>query len=394
MSWLNWFRQNQNNGKAENSEATTKGSAAKPKPKQATGNNGEAARGSLSSNPASAPLANQIEARKSPLAATPQTSSEQAVLAQKEKESEREVTSLASTTLKVAPVLLPNTSSGVAPAHIQAALAIPAALLPTVKTPIRVLLVDDDASLRAHIRRFLLPEANSAGKSLAEFEVAGEADNGREGLRLIGELQPDIVLFDINMPHGGVELAGEIHKQYPAQKRIVLSSNLSPTYAQMFFHLETQGYLHKACSMQELKAALFSVMGGGVWLTWALDTDPQDEAGLKRAIGAFVKVLTSEERRYLQTFLLKGGSDNQLAQQLGITVQRAADYRSRFFTALGVQQRITIILDSIYWMMALTGNHLEPVAQASSATLAELGQLVREASGRHHEQQKLNKKKS
>ena len=78
-----------------------------------------------------------------------------------------------------------------------------------VAKPKRILIVDDHAALRMALRRLI--------DSVLEFEVCGEAENGREGIKRAGELQPDLIILDLSMPvMNGFE---EVRQQAPAPER-------------------------------------------------------------------------------------------------------------------------------------------------------------------------------
>lgn len=81
---------------------------------------------------------------------------------------------------------------------------------------IRVLLVDDDACIRKSLRMLLSARCG--------IKVVGEAANGKEGLRLVDELKPDVALVDVQMPGmDGIELTREIKRENTVTRVVVLS---------------------------------------------------------------------------------------------------------------------------------------------------------------------------
>src|SRR3979411_602449 len=83
---------------------------------------------------------------------------------------------------------------------------------------IRVLLVDDHKLFRAGIRSLL--------QTLSDVEIVAEADDGREGLRQIEALRPDVVLMDIMMPgRNGLDATARVARNCPATRVIMLSMN-------------------------------------------------------------------------------------------------------------------------------------------------------------------------
>jgi two-component system nitrate/nitrite response regulator NarL len=89
----------------------------------------------------------------------------------------------------------------------------------------KVLLVDDHAVVRDGIRARL--EAHP------DFEVVGEAVNGRDAIIKAGELKPDVVLMDISMPvMNGMDAARQIRNDYPEMKVIILTMHEHKEYIQ------------------------------------------------------------------------------------------------------------------------------------------------------------------
>lgn len=102
----------------------------------------------------------------------------------------------------------------------------------------RVLIADDHPMARLAIRSLLEQDRS--------FQVIGEATNGEEAFRLCGELQPDLVLMDINMPKwSGLEATREVKKAYPHIKVVILS--VSDDVGDLFTAIQfgAQGYLLK-----------------------------------------------------------------------------------------------------------------------------------------------------
>ena len=111
----------------------------------------------------------------------------------------------------------------------------------------KVLLVDDEEEVRHGIRDRI--DWASYG-----FEIAGEAENGREALNFFDDLLPDVVVTDINMPFmDGIELAAEINEAYPTVKVIILTGFDDFKFAQAAIKYGVSDYILKpvlpmACS--------------------------------------------------------------------------------------------------------------------------------------------------
>ena len=114
----------------------------------------------------------------------------------------------------------------------------------------RIVVADDEEELRrAIIRKIPWEEIG--------FQVAGEAENGAEALRLVEELEPDLVLTDIRMPFiSGIELARQIREVRPATRIAFLSGYDDFTYAQKAIQYNIISYMLKPISMVELTEEL------------------------------------------------------------------------------------------------------------------------------------------
>ena len=125
-------------------------------------------------------------------------------------------------------------------------------------SPIRILLADDHAITREGTRRILEGEA--------DLEVAGEAADGEEALRLTEELRPDIVVLDISMPGlNGVQVAEVLRRDLPDIRIVILTGYDSEQYARALVRLGVQGFLSKAASSEELVGALRAVRDGNTY---------------------------------------------------------------------------------------------------------------------------------
>jgi len=211
----------------------------------------------------------------------------------------------------------------------------------------RILLVDDDRLTR-----------NGTKVDLAVsglFEVTGEAENGKDALKLIEALNPDLVLFDVRMPvMDGPHLAREIADRYPSLKRIVLTSFRDVFYLQLFLGYRVQGYMHKSCSEQELRQAILTVMKGGIAISPYLDDDPDDTLGVKRTINQKVLDLTNKERRALRALLMEGGTNKHLAELLQTTEKSVSFHLSNVYRKLEVERRGDLIKQTNKWLMILS----------------------------------------
>ena len=114
----------------------------------------------------------------------------------------------------------------------------------------KILFVDDEEEVRKSIIKLM--DWNALG-----FEIAGEAENGREALEKVTSLEPDVVITDIQMPYmDGLQLAEALQKEYPEKKVVLFSGYDEFEYAKQAIRLGVTGYILKPINIGELTAVL------------------------------------------------------------------------------------------------------------------------------------------
>ena len=128
----------------------------------------------------------------------------------------------------------------------------------------RVLIVDDHAVIRRGVQGIL--------NGYPEWELCGEADNGEEGIRLAGELKPEVVIMDVSMPGlNGLQATRIIHDVMPETKVLLLTLHSSREFVRSAFHAGARGYVLKSDAESELVRALNIVVGEGTYVSPAID---------------------------------------------------------------------------------------------------------------------------
>ena len=114
---------------------------------------------------------------------------------------------------------------------------------------IKVLVVDDIAETRENIRKLLQFES--------DFEIVGAARNGQEGIDLAKELQPDVILMDINMPDiDGITATEIIREQVPHSQIVILTVQTDPSYMRRAMLAGARDFLTKPPSVDEMIGAI------------------------------------------------------------------------------------------------------------------------------------------
>jgi len=130
----------------------------------------------------------------------------------------------------------------------------------------RVLIVDDHAFIRRGVQTILHP--------FPEWEFCGEAENGKEAIRMADQLKPEVIIMDISMPGlNGIEATRAIRKAQPDMKIVLLTLHDSPELLRIAFRAGARGYLLKTDAEQELVKALTVVLGEGSYVSPKIDND-------------------------------------------------------------------------------------------------------------------------
>ena len=202
----------------------------------------------------------------------------------------------------------------------------------------RVLLVEDHVVLRQGLKALFSDEP--------DIEIVGEAGNGRQALQLVAEIQPDLVLMDISMPHlNGIEATHQIQRDYPGVKVVVLSMHTNEEYVFQVLRAGASGYVLKQADSSEVLLAIRAALAGGSFLSPPISRAViNDYVRRAEARGRDSKLdqLTSREREVLQ-LLAEGLPNREIAQQLDISVKTVESYRSSMMNKLGLSNKTELV---------------------------------------------------
>jgi DNA-binding NarL/FixJ family response regulator len=194
--------------------------------------------------------------------------------------------------------------------------------------PIRVLLADDHNLVRAGVRALL--------QNVAGVQVVAEASNGREALRLVEELRPDVALMDIAMAElNGMEAAGRIAREHPRTRVIMLSMHATEEYVVQALRAGASGYLLKNAGAAELEKAIKHVAEGETFLSPAISRQVSDYIRRVGQEPTSLDRLTPRQREILQ-LIAEGHTTKKIAQVLSISVKTVETHRSQLMEQLDI----------------------------------------------------------
>lgn len=192
-----------------------------------------------------------------------------------------------------------------------------------------IVLADDHELVRAGIRSIL--------ETFPSVRVEAEAGDGKEALDLARRLEPDILLLDITLPGlNGLEVAARIRKLGLGTRVLMLSMHSGPEYVARAIQSGAAGYLVKDSAVDELAAALESVLAGRRYLSDALDREViqgflrSGESALEE-----LAVLTPRQREILQ-LIAEGSSTRDIAERLHVSVKTVETHRAQLMSRLGI----------------------------------------------------------
>jgi DNA-binding NarL/FixJ family response regulator len=198
-------------------------------------------------------------------------------------------------------------------------------------TPIRVVLADDHALVRAGIRALL------AG--IAGIEVVGEAQNGHDIIELVDKLRPRLVLMDIAMPGlNGLEATARIVKNHPGTAVIILSMHAGEEYALQALKAGASGYLLKDADLAELELGISAVARGETYLSPVVSKHLVADYR-RRAAGQDqtdpLERLSSRHREVLQ-LIAEGNTTKDIAAKLKLSVKTVETHRAQLMDRLDI----------------------------------------------------------
>lgn len=200
-------------------------------------------------------------------------------------------------------------------------------------SPIRVLLADDHAVLRAGLR--LLLDAQS------DIRVVGESPDGADAVRRVPALKPDVVVMDLSMPGPpSGKVIRSILRAAPKTRVLILTMHDDEAYLRAALAAGASGFLVKRAADAELLTAIRAVYAGRTFvdLTAAAGGPPNARPATGAGQSSAPKELSKREREVLR-LLAQGNSNREIAEAIHLSVKTVETYRTRLREKLGLHGR-------------------------------------------------------
>jgi two-component system response regulator NreC len=203
---------------------------------------------------------------------------------------------------------------------------------------IRVLVVDDHTIVRDGICALLALSG--------DIEVVGEAVNGSEALKMVGELKPDVVLMDIAMPiMGGLEATRRIYKEFPTAKVLILTQYDDKEYVFPVIEAGASGFISKAAASSELASGIRSIYQGDSYLSPSvakLLMEDYQRTSSERASQDPYSRLTERQKDVLK-LLVEGYTTHEIADMLVISPKTVEGHKTNLMAKLGIHNRLDLV---------------------------------------------------
>ena len=199
---------------------------------------------------------------------------------------------------------------------------------------IKIVLVDDHAVVRSGLRLLL--------DGQEDIEVVGEAGNGKDAIFRVRTLKPDVILLDVVMPgESGIEVLPRLLHESPQTKVLVLSMQDDPSYVREAFAAGASGYVLKEAADEEVVSAVREIAAGGSYVHPALGARMVAAEAKERA-AAEADPLSDREREVLRLLAL-GHTNQEIAEQLYISVRTAESHRAHIMQKLRLTTRAELV---------------------------------------------------
>ena len=198
-----------------------------------------------------------------------------------------------------------------------------------MENKLRIVLADDHTILREGLRSLLSADPN--------FDIIGEADDGRKAVRCVEKLGPDLLLMDLSMPRmSGMDAISEIKKRYPETKIIALTVHKTEEYLLTTLQAGVDGYVLKDATHDELVMAIHNVMAGKRYLSPGISERVIEGylEGKEDSLSVSSWQKLSQREREVLKLIAEGYKNKEIAEDLCISLKTVEKHRANLMKKL------------------------------------------------------------
>jgi DNA-binding NarL/FixJ family response regulator len=207
---------------------------------------------------------------------------------------------------------------------------------------LRIMVADDHEVVRKGLRALL--EARPG------WQVCAEATDGRDVIKKVAEVKPDVIVLDIAMPNlNGLEATRQLIKSDPEAKVLILTLHDSDQVIRDVLSAGARGFLLKSDAARDLVSAVEALGQGKTYFTSkvaAMVLNGFLKGGPGASLGTYASPLTPREREIVQ-LLAEGKSSKEVASVLGLSVTTAETHRSNIMRKLDLHSVSDVVLYAI-----------------------------------------------
>ncbi|MBE9506786.1 MAG: response regulator transcription factor [Chloroflexi bacterium] len=205
---------------------------------------------------------------------------------------------------------------------------------------IRIVVIDDHEIVRRGISAIL--------QSDPEFQIVGEAADGKEALRVVRETQPDVALVDVRLPEtSGIELCHHIQREAPQTQVLILTSYLDGSVVRECIHAGAKGYVLKDVASTDLRRSIHELVRGESpvdpraarmmlhWLREGPEADTPDHFTLRE-----IEILR---------LIAEGLTNREIGERICLSENTVKTYIQSIYQKLDAHNRIEAVMRATRW---------------------------------------------
>jgi two-component system nitrate/nitrite response regulator NarL len=206
---------------------------------------------------------------------------------------------------------------------------------------IKILIADDHVIFRDGLRTLL--------DSDDELNVVGEACNGAECIKMLGNLKPDILLLDLHMPDkSGFDVLEEVDFDTVPTRVVILTAAEDDRDVVRAMRLGARGVVLKQSATEVLLKSIHRVHAGEIWLDNRMTAEVLNAFSTAEAVPGGGKPLISDREKEIVLLVVQGFRNREIGARLFISEQTVKNHLHNIFDKLGVSDRLELALYAIH----------------------------------------------